>query len=53
MPTASPPAILPAAPPAPPLAAILAEELAALTDPRVRAAAARLPTGGYTAMLAA
>jgi len=30
-----------------------AEELAALTDPRVRALAARLPTGGYSAMLAA
>jgi chitin disaccharide deacetylase len=30
-----------------------AEELAALLDPRVRAAAARYPTGGYTAMLAA
>ncbi|WP_431266741.1 hopanoid biosynthesis-associated protein HpnK [Dankookia sp. P2] len=30
-----------------------AEELAALLDPRVRAAAARHPTGGYTAMLAA
>ena len=30
-----------------------AEELAALLDPRVRAAAARFPTGGYTAMLGA
>jgi chitin disaccharide deacetylase len=30
-----------------------AEELAALTDPRVRAAAARMTTGGYTAMLGA
>lgn len=30
-----------------------AEELAALTDPRIRAAAARVPTGGYTAMLGA
>lgn len=30
-----------------------AEELAALTDPRVRAAAARHRTGGYAAMLAA
>ena len=30
-----------------------AEELAALLDPRVRAAAARYPTGGYTAMLGA
>ena len=30
-----------------------AEELAALTDPRVRAAAARYATGGYTAMLGA
>lgn len=30
-----------------------AEELAALTDPRVRAAAARLVTGGYGAMLGA
>jgi hopanoid biosynthesis associated protein HpnK len=30
-----------------------AGELAALTDPRVRAAAARLRTGGYAAMLAA
>ena len=28
------------------------EELAALTDPRIRAACATLPSGGYTAMLA-
>jgi hopanoid biosynthesis associated protein HpnK len=31
---------------------LYAEELAALTDPRVRAACAPLATGGYTAMLA-
>ena len=44
MPTASPPAILPAAPPAPPLAAILAEALAALALPAE--AAGRLAVTG-------